>query len=164
MKSRIRESVIPIRDRPEPGAACARPASRDTHDSTKLRRNAPEKDAAPQPTEMRVVGQLESNGRHFLIVEKCTPGEAPAPPPLQEALGIPQILTRRELQIAGLVSIGRLNKQIAALLKISEYTVSTHIRRIYSKLSINRRSLLAAMYAKTAAVVEPAPAKKTGAP
>jgi DNA-binding CsgD family transcriptional regulator len=62
---------------------------------------------------------------------------------------MPEILTERELQIASLVSGGYLNKQIAGLLKISEYTVSTHIRRIFSKLSIKRRSMLASMYASS---------------
>ncbi len=59
-------------------------------------------------------------------------------------------LTGRELQIAALVSSGYLNKQIGVVLKISEYTVATHIRRIFSKLNINKRSTLAYMYAMSA--------------
>jgi DNA-binding NarL/FixJ family response regulator len=56
------------------------------------------------------------------------------------------VLTKRELQIASLVAIGHLNKQIARRLCISEYTVSTHIRRIFSKLGIRCRSSLASLY------------------
>ena len=102
-----------------------------------------------------MVGELDSHGRHFLIVEAkssnaqpttaSTKAAAPAPRPRS----MPEILTERELQIASLVSGGYLNKQIAGLLKISEYTVSTHIRRIFSKLSIKRRSMLASMYASS---------------
>lgn len=53
------------------------------------------------------------------------------------------LLTKRELQIAGLVASGRINKQIASELNISEWTVSTHLRRIYSKLGIRTRAALA---------------------
>jgi DNA-binding NarL/FixJ family response regulator len=58
------------------------------------------------------------------------------------------MLTARELQVAALVSSGQLNKQIAMRLRISEYTVSTHIRRIFSKLGIRCRSSLASWYAR----------------
>jgi DNA-binding CsgD family transcriptional regulator len=54
-----------------------------------------------------------------------------------------ELLTKRELQIAGLVALGRINKQIACDLNISEWTVSTHLRRIYSKLGIRTRAALA---------------------
>ncbi|MBU3056547.1 response regulator transcription factor [Pseudomonas indica] len=62
-----------------------------------------------------------------------------------------QLLTARELQIATLVCFGRLNKQIAAHLKISEHTVNTHLRRVYSKLGVNNR---AAMVFRCAAFLE----------
>ena len=56
-------------------------------------------------------------------------------------------LTRRELQIVSLVADGRINKQIAAELHISEWTVSTHLRRVFVKLGVDTR---AAMVAKCA--------------
>lgn len=52
------------------------------------------------------------------------------------------ILTARELQIATMVAQGQLNKQIAHLLKISEWTVATHIRRIFAKLSVDTRAAM----------------------
>ena len=62
-------------------------------------------------------------------------------------VGIAEMLTKRELQIAAMVAGGELNKRIAGRLRISEYTVSTHIRRMFSKLGIKSRASLAAMYA-----------------
>jgi DNA-binding CsgD family transcriptional regulator len=51
-------------------------------------------------------------------------------------------LTRRELQIVTLVAEGRGNKQIAAHLRISPWTVSTHLRRIYAKLGVDCRAAM----------------------
>ena len=45
------------------------------------------------------------------------------------------LLTPRELQIARLVARGCPDKQIAFRLKISEWTVATHVRRILDKLA-----------------------------
>jgi DNA-binding CsgD family transcriptional regulator len=52
------------------------------------------------------------------------------------------LLTERELQIAILVALGRPNKQIATQLKISEWTVSTHLRRIFTKLGVRSRAAM----------------------
>ena len=43
-------------------------------------------------------------------------------------------LTRRELEIAGLLAEGLSNKEIAARLVISQRTVETHVDHILSKL------------------------------
>lgn len=51
-------------------------------------------------------------------------------------------LTPRELQIAMLICYGRLNKQIAQQLRISEYTVSAHLRRIFAKLRVHNRAAM----------------------
>ena len=61
------------------------------------------------------------------------------------------ILTERELQIATLVAMGHLNKQIADRLHISEWTVSTHLRRIFAKLGVRSR---AAMVYRCAPLIE----------
>jgi DNA-binding NarL/FixJ family response regulator len=68
-----------------------------------------------------------------------------APKPLPQALpsGLTDLLTGRELQIAMQVTLGRLNKQIAADLHISEWTVSTHLRRVFVKLGVRSRTELA---------------------
>ena len=60
------------------------------------------------------------------------------------------LLTGRELQIVMLVAEGRVNKQIAADLHISEWTVSTHLRRIFAKLGVDTR---AAMVSRCAGVL-----------
>jgi DNA-binding CsgD family transcriptional regulator len=51
-------------------------------------------------------------------------------------------LSRRELQVVVLVAEGCVNKQIADQLKISEWTVSTHLRRIFAKLSVDSRAAM----------------------
>jgi DNA-binding CsgD family transcriptional regulator len=56
--------------------------------------------------------------------------------------GINEILTQRELQIANLVAQGRCNKQIAIQLQISEWTVSTHLRRVFAKLGVDSRAAM----------------------
>jgi DNA-binding NarL/FixJ family response regulator len=52
------------------------------------------------------------------------------------------LLTEREVQIATLVAMGRLNKQIADQLHISEWTVATHLRRIFAKLCVDTRAAM----------------------
>ncbi|WP_353898404.1 AAA family ATPase [Micromonospora harpali] len=52
-------------------------------------------------------------------------------------------LSDREWQIAELVAAGRTNRQIAATLLLSAKTVETHLTRIFGKLGITSRALLA---------------------
>ncbi len=54
-----------------------------------------------------------------------------------EGIEKPPILTERELEIAILLAKGFTRKDIAAALFISENTVSSHIKNIYSKLDIH---------------------------
>ena len=51
-------------------------------------------------------------------------------------------LTERELQVVKLVAHGHPNKQIARKLQISEWTVSTHIRRVFAKLGVDSRAAM----------------------
>jgi ATP/maltotriose-dependent transcriptional regulator MalT len=55
---------------------------------------------------------------------------------------IASLLTERELQIATFVAQGNSNKQIATHLKISEWTVSSHLRRIFVKLCVDSRAAM----------------------
>lgn len=67
-------------------------------------------------------------------------GLQPYEPPTEE---VRAHLSSREFEIARLASEGLSNKEIALVLQISHHTVSTHLRRIYDKLGLNRRACLA---------------------
>ena len=58
-----------------------------------------------------------------------------------EPIIIPRALTPRELQILQHIANGLPNKQIAAVLFLSEKTVKNHISRIFYKLKVSNRSL-----------------------
>lgn len=51
-------------------------------------------------------------------------------------------LTKRETEIAHLLSQGKTRKQIAVFASISEHTIQTHIKNIYKKLEIHKVSEL----------------------
>ena len=81
----------------------------------------------------RVFGNISMNGRDCLVVK---PKKS-----LENAVLSPQeLLSERELQIVELVAQGKSNKQIAKKLKISEWTVSTHLRRVFAKLNVDSRA------------------------
>jgi DNA-binding NarL/FixJ family response regulator len=65
--------------------------------------------------------------------------ESTQPPESDE---IQSLLTERELQIAVLVALGKVNKQIAKQLHISEWTVATYLRRMFAKLRVDSRAAL----------------------
>ena len=52
-------------------------------------------------------------------------------------------LSNREREVSDLVSLGFTNEQIGKRLDISEPTVKTHLRNIYSKTGIHDRTNLA---------------------
>src|SRR5205823_5584587 len=52
-------------------------------------------------------------------------------------------LTDSENQVAVLAAAGRSNKEIAAALVVSVYTVERHLSHVYAKLGIRSRSQLA---------------------
>ena len=64
---------------------------------------------------------------------------------LEEADGSFAGLTDRELEIARLAARGLRNSEIASQLSISENTVKYHLKNIFSKTSIDRRSKLIEM-------------------
>ncbi|CAL9558265.1 hypothetical protein SUDANB37_04599 [Streptomyces sp. enrichment culture] len=61
-----------------------------------------------------------------------------------EETGALDLLSKRELQIAVLVSNGRTNQQIARELVVSPKTVETHLGRIFKKLAVASRAEVAA--------------------
>lgn len=48
-------------------------------------------------------------------------------------------LTKREIVVLKLISMGCTNRQIAARLFISEQTVKKHLKNIFKKLDVNNR-------------------------
>ncbi len=56
---------------------------------------------------------------------------------------LPYGLTEREMEVATLAAKGLSNKEIAAAMYITETTVKFHLRTVFSKLGIDRRSKLA---------------------
>lgn len=53
-------------------------------------------------------------------------------------------LTRREVEVLGLVASGRSNRQVASALSLSEKTVARHISNIFVKLNVSSRTEAAA--------------------
>lgn len=90
------------------------------------------------------VGRFKVNDQWCAIVKVDSDSDA-------IELDLATLLTERELQIATLVASGRANKQIAHQLHISEWTVSTHLRRIFIKLGVDSR---AAMVYRCAALIQ----------
>jgi len=51
-----------------------------------------------------------------------------------------ELLTSRETEILNLVAQGMSNREIAEQLFVSKYTVESHIKHIYRKLSVSKRT------------------------
>ncbi|MBI4583695.1 MAG: helix-turn-helix transcriptional regulator [Planctomycetes bacterium] len=76
-----------------------------------------------------VLLEVESHGYVYALIRRPTGQNDP--------------LTEREKEIALLAASGLPNKAIAEALSISRWTVSTHLKKIYRKLQINSRTILA---------------------
>lgn len=70
-----------------------------------------------------------------------------------QQLGGIETLTAAQLNILGHIGLGKLNKQIAIDLGITEATVKAHITQIYKKLKINNRTQ-AALLAKQSQLID----------
>lgn len=110
--------------------------------------------AVPQPARSRqgggdprgfaqeslAVGRIAWSGRRYLVFD----AKHAYPMARDPAPSVAEILTGRELQVALLIGEGKCDKEIARDLGISGYTVREHIRRIFAKLNIGRRSAIVA--------------------
>lgn len=83
-----------------------------------------------------VVGRIHMAGGSYVILDDVAEGAAATP-------SFAETLSRRELQVALYIAEGRCDKEIARSLGISCYTVREHIRRIFAKLKVSRRSAVA---------------------
>jgi DNA-binding NarL/FixJ family response regulator len=81
------------------------------------------------------ISRFELNKQHYVILAIEPISKTIDPDPVT-------LLSEREKQIAFLVALGQQNKQIAKQLNISEWTVSTHLRRIFMKLSVETRAAM----------------------
>ena len=61
----------------------------------------------------------------------------------------PNNTTRREVEIAGLVSEGLTNREIAERLVLSERTVEGHIANLFAKVNVNSRTQLATWFMRS---------------
>ena len=68
---------------------------------------------------------------------------------------LPSHLSRRELEVVAHVAAGESNREIAALLFLSERTVETHVRNIMTKLDLHSRTQVAAWATKAAISAKP---------
>jgi DNA-binding CsgD family transcriptional regulator len=87
-------------------------------------------------------GLLRFGGRTFFLVLSPETPSPETPVPDDEPDDRLGSLTARELQIAHRISDGACDKVIAHTLGISEYTVREHVRRIFSKLRVSKRTAI----------------------
>ena len=86
------------------------------------------------------IGQMMSGGAPIspviarLMLTRFQPAEAK-----QQSKEL-ELLTERELSILSYVSRGFTAKEIAEMLEVSYYTVTTHVKNIYRKLKVNSRA------------------------
>ena len=83
---------------------------------------------------------LKLTGRRQTIVVKEIPVPAGGPFVLDERQREDLHITRRELEILGLIAQGLSNREIAEKLFVSENTVKTHSSRVFDKLGARRRT------------------------
>lgn len=94
-----------------------------------------------------IILDIELDGIRYLTV-RCHGRSEPAPhtgqsadPPTEEPS---PPLSPRESEIARMVAKGYANKTIASVLDISTWTVSSHLRRIYTKFGVTSRAAMVA--------------------
>jgi DNA-binding CsgD family transcriptional regulator len=92
-----------------------------------------------EPLEEGRAGDLRINGKRYIVVPAEEYPDRTGNAVVERSI---DILTKRELQVVMLVAKGCVNKQIADQLKISEWTVSTHLRRIFLKLRVDSRAAM----------------------
>jgi len=105
---------------------------------------------SPEPNStIQEVARFRVRGRTVAIIEE------PRRPDIDgETKKMIARLTGRELQIAAMIAQGDATKNIAYKLRISEWTVGTHLRRIFAKLGVDNR---AAMVYRCASLIENTP-------
>lgn len=104
------------------------------------------------------LGLVLSGGRHFAAPVYPVSPNAPRAKPRgidrsQELTNLPSPLarlTKRERQVLSHIARGTQNKNIAAVLGLSEHTVKIHIHNLISKLRVHNRTEAASIYLREA--------------
>ena len=111
------------------------------------------RDEATTPSDglRRISGWLRIADESYVLVSE-TDDAVRADGLRDEASGW-EILSERETQIAVLVARGKGTKQIAGHLLISEHTVRSYMRRIFSKLRVSTRPAMVAQLMKSGIVL-----------
>ncbi|WP_139738650.1 helix-turn-helix transcriptional regulator [Actinomyces wuliandei] len=91
-------------------------------------------------TTLRTIGMISSDGHTYFFLSSFMVSEVTA----YGAATSESSLSRRELEVAGLISEGLTNRQIARRLEVSERTVETYVRRLFEKLDCRSRTEVAA--------------------
>ncbi|RKH48307.1 helix-turn-helix transcriptional regulator [Corallococcus sicarius] len=104
--------------------------------------------AVPEARNPLLAGEFIIDGQRYHLVPASSPEPPePAEPPEQGPAPAPatsdlRLLTARERQVVSCVCAGLGNKQIAAKLNISTWTVAAHLRRIFVKLGVDTRAAM----------------------
>lgn len=81
------------------------------------------------------------------VRERWDGGPPAAPAALPNSFADPfKALSPREHEITAAVAAGRSNKEIARALRISPWTVSSHLRQVFAKLGVTRRIELSLLW------------------
>ena len=100
----------------------------------------------------RISGWLRIEDESFVLVSQSDRADNGADGQRAESDAW-EILSERETQIAVLVARGKGTKQIAAHLHITEHTVRSYMRRIFSKLRVRTRPAMVATLMKSGVVL-----------
>jgi DNA-binding CsgD family transcriptional regulator len=108
----------------------------------------------------KIILDIELDGARYLAI-RCSlrsgrvPGADLEPTTTTSRQESHPSLSPREFEIARMVSKGYANKTIASVLAISTWTVSSHLRRIYTKLDVTSRAAMVAKLLNEAPSGEP---------
>jgi LuxR family maltose regulon positive regulatory protein len=93
----------------------------------------------------RPVTEASPRKRQFLaqLRQAFDPALAPEAAQAGESTAPEQLLTEREIELIRFVRAGLTNRQIAERMRVSENTIKWHLKNVFEKVSVKRRSELA---------------------
>ncbi len=91
-------------------------------------------------TNLRKMLVDQSQSRQVNSDTRETPTSRSADKPAPQPTALPEPLSQRELEVLALIHEGHANKEIASKMKVAPATVKAHIRNLYGKLGVGRRT------------------------